>query len=202
MDDLKPTQPQSDEQAPIEVRIEKLKEQARALSGGLMAAGIATDCPPEVEEQFWKRVLEFENLPRVQPFDVLVSHGMSLPAPEELDEEQLTAKLRETIDGLADVGIFLNFTNHLSDRELYTRLWTETLREPTELEPDRPEAFWHVDMTVSKDDDGIETYLKYYAGEQYRRSWAQDWPDDPLPEATTPPYDRDRHLPQPFADPA
>ena len=192
-DESKPQQSAGDEG--IEARIDRLKEQARALSGGHMASGTAPDCPPRLEEQFWKQVLDFENMPRVQLFDVLTRSGQSLPAPEELDDQQLTEKLWEVINGLAELGVCLEFTDHLNDRELYTRLWTKMLRDPIELDPEHPTGTWHFDFTGDETDDGIDTWLKYYADEDTRRSWARDYPDDPLPEAATPPYDRDRHLP-------
>ena len=51
----------------INERIEKLKREAPALSGGKMVTGIAPNCPPETQEQFWKNVLAFENAPEVLP---------------------------------------------------------------------------------------------------------------------------------------
>ena len=45
----------------IEDRIERLKRQAASLSGGRMRSGVAADCPPEVEEQFWRQVVAFES---------------------------------------------------------------------------------------------------------------------------------------------
>ena len=40
-------------------------------------------------------------------------------------------------------------------------------------------------------------YLKYYADEQWRSQWAEEFPLDQIPEKEPPPYDRDRHLPKP-----
>jgi len=41
----------------ISERIDKLKREAAALSSGKMLTGTASNCPPEIEEQFWKNVL-------------------------------------------------------------------------------------------------------------------------------------------------
>jgi hypothetical protein len=49
------------------------------------------------------------------------------------------------------------------------------------------------------DDDGIEAYLTYYADEETRRQWAEDYPDCPMPEPKELPFDRDRHLPSVWA---
>ena len=44
--------------------------------------------------------------------------GIALPAPEELTDAQLSAKLWEVIEALAFLGAYLEHTDHLSDREL------------------------------------------------------------------------------------
>lgn len=45
-------------------------------------------------------------------------------------------------------------------------------------------------------------YLRYYADEPWRQSWHQEWPNFPIPEHEDPPYDRDRHLPDPHEESA
>jgi hypothetical protein len=92
--------------------------------------------------------------------------------------------------------MFLLFTDHLSDRQLYARRWSDTLRVPTALDPPDDHGAWHIDLTRSGSEEDVETYLKYYADEDERRSWAEDWPDDRMPEQAPPPFDRDRHLPR------
>ena len=52
-------------------------------------------------------------------------------------------------------------------------------------------------LGLAENDDGSETYLKYYADESAREQWATDFPDDPLPAHEDPPYDRDQGLPKP-----
>jgi hypothetical protein len=179
----------------IDGRIEKLKQEAAALSHGRMVSGVSPECPAEIEERFWKQVIAFENAPEVQPFEVLVQSGLALPPPEEMDDARLTVKLWETIHGLAFLGVYLDSTDHLSDRELYARLWSDILRQPTALQPDDPNVAWHVDLIGGGSEDEILLYLKYYADDEIRRSWAEEWPDHPLPDAVPRPFDRDRHLP-------
>jgi hypothetical protein len=128
---------------------------------------------------------------------VLVRSGLTLPPPGELDDAQITVKLWEVIRGMEFLRMFLLFTDHLSDRELYARLWNDTLRVPTAVDPDSGWA-WHIDVSECGSNDAHEIFLKYYADEATRRSWADDWPDDPMPEASPRPFDRDRHLPRPW----
>jgi hypothetical protein len=42
-----------------------------------------------------------------------------------------------------------------------------------------------------------QLYLKYYADDDWRQHWHEDWPDDLIPAHQDPPYDRDRLLPKP-----
>ena len=186
----------------ITERIEKLKAQAAASSGGRMVSGVSPDLPPEIEEQFWKNVLAFENGPEVAPFDELVRSGLTLPPPDALQDPALAATLWEMIRGLEDLGVYLEFTDHLSDRQLYTSLWSTVLREPMALTPDDIEAGWHIDLTAAGADDGIDVYLTYYADEDERRRWAEDDPECRMPESKPLPFDRDRHLPSRWARPA
>jgi hypothetical protein len=165
-----------------------------------MLTGTAANCPPEIEERFWKNVLAFDNAPEVQPFDELVRTGLTLPPAEELDDVALRAALWVMIRGLEELGVCLEFTNHLSDRDLYVRLWSSVLREPMALTPDDPAAAWHIDMSAAgSDNDGVEAYLTYYADEETRRRWAEEWPDYAVPERKKLPFDRDR-LPSPWAN--
>lgn len=181
----------------FDARIEELKRKAAAFSDGGMRAHVSPHCPPHIQEQFWEQVIAFESAVEEQPFDVLERSGVSLPPADELDDTQVTIKLWEVIRGLAFLGMYLSFTDHLSDRELYARLWIDILRVPTALEPETGNAAWHVDLTGGGTDEDVAIYLKYYADEDDRRSWADDWPDDPMPAVAQRPFDRDRYLPRP-----
>jgi len=181
-----------------EAPFEDLKTQAAALCGGQMRTWTSPDCPSGIEEQFWKQIVAFENAPEVEPFDMLIRSGLALPSPQELDDESLAAKLWEVVRGLECLGVYLSSTDHLNDRELYTRLWTDILREPIALEPEDEDGAWHVDLIGSGSEEDIDVYLKYYADEDERRRWAQEWPDHVLPRVAQRPFDRDRHLPSPY----
>src|SRR5688572_20814205 len=67
--------------------------------------------------------------PFTTDFKRLTTAGLELPHPDSLNDEQLARKLLEVIDALARMRTFITSTNHLSDRELYTRLWTDTLHD-------------------------------------------------------------------------
>jgi hypothetical protein len=179
-----------------EIRINELREAAREAAGGEMTSWESPDAPPDIHEQFWQNVLDYERAESTTHFIQLEADGVVLPAPEELDDQQLAAKLWEVIHALARRSCFLSTTNHWSDRELYERLWHDTLREFTMDFP--PGSGWncHIDFLSSGSDEDNELYLRFYADEEDRQRWRQEWPKDVIPPHVDPPYDRDRLLPR------
>ena len=156
---------------------------------------MSTDDPEDLHDQFLKYVAAYEEREPSALFDLLPQSGISLPAPEELNDEEISRKLWDVIHGLSQFGTFLHNTNHLSDRELYIYLWSDALREPAVLMPEDPSYAYHIDLVGSGSEEDIQLYLKYYASNKDRREWLKDWPTDPLPDREKPPYDRDRRLP-------
>lgn len=185
-----------------EKRIEDLKRRAEELSGGQMEVGNLDDCPAEVEEAFWKHVVDYEEAPWTTHFQQLENAGVSLPPPDSLKDEELTAKLWEVIEKLALLRVFIEQTDHLSDRELYTHLWTDSLREDAKAFPLTANSAHHIQLLSSGSDEDNQLYLKYYADNAWRRYWKKEWPNDPMPKHEDPPYDRDRKLPKPDYGPA
>ena len=178
-------------------RIEELKRRAEELCDGQMEMGEMDDCPAEIEESFWKHVVDYEEAPLTTNFQQLEEAGVSLPVPDSLNDEELTAKLWEVIHKLALLRVFIEQTDHLSDRELYTHLWTDSLREETPMVPPNANSAWHIQMLGGCSEEDNRLYLKYYADEASRQQWHKDFPDDPLPAHEDLPYDRDRLLPKP-----
>jgi hypothetical protein len=115
--------------------------------------------------------------------------------PAELDDCKLPAKLQEVLCALAAVCCFLRDTDHLSDRELYTWLWSDGLRDEM---PDLLQlgGAWHTSPIGSGNDEDSNIFLKYYASEKERRRWKADFPNDPLPPHCALLYHRDRRLPR------
>ena len=132
-----------------EKRIEDLKRHAEELCGGQMEVGSLDDCSAEAEEAFWKQLVDYEEAPWTTHFQQLENAGVSLPKPDSLKDEELTAKLWEVIQKLALLHVFIEQTDHLSDRELYTHLWTDSLREETKALPLAANSAYHIQMLGS-----------------------------------------------------
>jgi hypothetical protein len=184
-----------------EKRIGELKRRAEELTGGQMMTGEAASSPPEIREGFWKYVVEYEEAPWTTHFLQLERAGVSLPAPETLNDQELTAKLWEVINKMAQLRIFLDETDHLSDRELYTELWRDLLREESKDIMLDQDSACHYQLLSSGSDEDTYLYLKYFADEKWREDWLKQFPDYVMPDPEDPPYDRDRLLPQPHYGP-
>ena len=178
-------------------RIEDFKRRAEELCDGQMELGKLDDCPAEMEESFWKYVVDYEEAPSGTHFQQLEMAGVSLPPPDSLNDQELTAKLWEVIHKLALLRVFVEQTDHLSDRELYTHLWTDSLREETKMLPPTPNSAWHIQMLGGCSEEDNRLYLRYYADDASRQHWHEDFPDDLVPTHEELPYDRDRLLPKP-----
>ena len=201
MKELELTRQKSEEEKQRE-RIEALKEEARSLSDGKTTSFLSPHCSPEIEESFWEHVVSFER--RAQGKDRtrirsvaedLIHSSLELPPQEQLDDRQLQETLWKVIQALADRQYYLYSTDHLSDRELYKRLWLDELREDYVPMQDSQSAFV-IDFISSGSEQDIHDYLKYFADPLARQSWQREFPECQVPEHEDPPYDRDRFLPR------
>jgi hypothetical protein len=151
----------------------------------------------ELQEKFLEQILFMEECDEQPLFEYLEKKGVRLPAPVMLDDTQLCQKLWEVIRAMASTGHYLSSTDHLSDRQLYERLWSDILRQPTCISPDPSTTCCHIDILGGCSEDDQKTRLKYYADDDERECWACDFPEDEIPPREPLPYDRDRYLPVP-----
>jgi hypothetical protein len=185
-----------------QIRIASLKAQVRELCGGAMSCGPDDHVPLDIQERFWQNVLEFEANPYPQKKvrELLAEDGF-VPSPGEgLPDDVLETQLERLIRALFRRGLLLSETDHLSDRELYSLLAGYVLELEVEAYP--IDSGWFTDLQLSElgapdGEDGTQVYLRYYADENDRQAWAEDFPQLPLPPSQEPPYDRDRWLPRP-----
>jgi hypothetical protein len=191
-----PHPPDDEADVDREIRIEKMKRELNDLAGGSMISGGFGEVPPTIEEAFLAHVYAYERAEFDTIFNRLVQRGRAMEPPDELDDAALSTKVGELLRVLGTMHCFVEQTDHLSDRELYTWLWTDGLREET---PD-PSGFaggaWHTSPIGSCNEEDMVIFLRYYANEEERRCWHEEFPGDPLPSHEPLPYDRDRNLPR------
>jgi hypothetical protein len=176
-----------------EERIAKLRQEVQKLGGNTVSL---ESMPADMEEEFLRHVLEYENAQPISLLRLLENSGLAVPPPDQFDDDTLTAKLKEIIERMASLGAYLLHTNHLSDRALYEYLYHDGLREEAVLFPENPSYAYMIDLTGSGSEEDNQIFLQYYADDNYRQQWARDWPDDHIPDREPVPFDRDRFLPQ------
>jgi hypothetical protein len=194
MSELSPT-PGDESDVDREIRIERMKRELEKLTGEQFVSRGFGGVPPELEEIFLERVCAFERAELDTNFNRLMQRGAELVPPAELHDPGLAKKLWEVIQALAVMHCFLHDTDHLSDRALYSWLWTDGLREQTP-DPLQLGGAWHMSPIGSGNDEDTAIFLRYYASEKERRRWKADFPNDPSPPHCSLPYDRDRKLPR------
>jgi hypothetical protein len=152
---------------------------------------------PQEEARFleYMRAIEGEG-PQTTLMELITGDGVQLPSPDDLNDEQVSAKLREVIHAIHNHGALLYSTDHLSDRELYMKLYEEILMEEY---PIVPEGFPHaclIDLLgYGGDEKDDQIYLTYYADEETRQKWAREF-NVRLPERAPLPFHRDESLPR------
>lgn len=147
------------------------------------------ELPTPVENEYLASMLAWERAP-VLPIGEWFQPPLLLPRPETLTDEQLHDILWDTIQRLYDKRIVLDFTDHLSDRQLYCLIFRDILPSP-EKNLQRSDNFLHWDCADAGGDPDV--WLRYYASEEDRRSWIESG-DGPLPPTEPLPYPR--HLPR------
>ncbi len=161
--------------------------------------------PTQTENEFLASMLAWERAP-VVPICQWFDPPLELPHPDSFgsaDSDGLAdtngdgtnLRLRETLcdttEQLFEKKIVLDFTDHLTDRQLYTLIYRDILpTEEKKLGDDRHFLHWDcADMG-----DSPEIWLRYYATLEDREQWLAE-NDEDLPDSEPPPYPRD--LPRP-----
>ena len=190
----------SEEEIERALRLGELRYEVEKVAGEPVAESLAPGTPLDVQEQFWKHVLAFESAPQVKLQDLLYQRlGFQAQPVEELeDEEGVHEALWELIAALATIRVFICFTDHLSDRELYRLLEQEVLPGKTVEMEEGSEWNQHFDIAefpTAGYPEPSDIYLAYYADDETREQWERDFPEMPIPPKVSAPYDRDRFLP-------
>ncbi len=182
-----------DDEPDQEKRIAKLRAELEKMGGNLSEN---SDMPADLEEEFLRQVLEFETAQPSTLLQWLENAGLQVTPPDQLNDEELHARLWEVINRMASLGAYLHNTNHLSERELYETLHNESLREEAVLFPENPGFVYGIDLVGSGSDEDIFLWMKYFADEDTRSCWLKDFPDFEMPPHEDPPFDRDKNLPK------
>jgi len=141
--------------------------------------------PLAVENDFLASMLAWEQAP-VLPIYRWFEPELRPPRPGALDDDTLHDILWDVIYKLYEKRIVLDFTDHLSDRDLYCLIYRDIL-PAREKKLDLVRNYLHWDCTGANRDP--EIWLRYYATEEERVAWGETY-RLPLPPSEEPPYRR------------
>ena len=143
------------------------------------------ELPTPVENEFLASMLAWERAP-VLCISKWFEPELVLPHPNGLADDELHEVLWDAIQKLYDQRIVLDFTDHLTDRQLYRLIYCDILPS-REKKIDSSHHYLHWDCTGSNGD--AEVWLRYYASEEERLDWYEAHHDS-LPPSEAPPYPR------------
>jgi hypothetical protein len=151
------------------------------------------------DEFYWTMIYDLEEAPTMTARSMLLEHGIIPVPPQELiTTADLHDELWTVIEALSRCGVFLINTNHLCDRDLYSRLYYRILDEECRAMPPSTEAAEYVDCLHPMD-------LQYPLGKQMPQLTSAPEPQPAGNYARGPEYnvigaicDRDDYLPRPW----
>jgi len=137
------------------------------------------------ENEFLQSMLEWERAP-ILPICDWFQPKLEIPNPDSLGDKLLHSILHETIERLFEKHIVLDFTDHLTDRQLYCLIYRDILPSH-EKRIERRKNYLHWDCANTDGDP--DPWLRYYASDAERAAWAEESEGD-LPPREDPPFPR------------
>ena len=135
--------------------------------------------PTESENRFLESMLAWERAPLV-PIAHWFEPTLALQPACTLDDDQIHERLWHIIDQLYSMRIVLDFTDHLSDRELYGLIRRDIL--PAQVKKvDIPDNYFHLDCSAC-DSENSFIWLTFYASEYEREQWRLEQDQEPPPK--------------------
>jgi hypothetical protein len=141
-------------------RIMKLQDEINNLSDGKAMFRVAPDCPADAYESDMEDIRAFEAVGSgISLFIGLQMHGMNLPPPEQLDKIQSAQKVKEVLEALEDLRIFLVGFEGMTACELYSTLYSQTLWEGCYIKKHNPGAVTVIDVSHKMQRSEIMQFL-------------------------------------------
>ncbi|MEX0793103.1 MAG: hypothetical protein WD045_08205 [Pirellulaceae bacterium] len=138
--------------------------------------------PIRVENEFLSAILAWERAP-VLPIRQWFSPALDPPAAETLSAAELHDQLWQMIAQLATRRVFLDYTDHLSDRQLYCLVVRDILPSQEKMIDIPNNALYY---NCAQPDEDPETWLRYYATDEERHGWEQETGEPSPPRQASP----------------
>jgi hypothetical protein len=179
------SQPSSPDDVEHLLRNAQLRDELEPLFDESIGRVNSTVMSTRSENEFLESMLAWERAP-ILPISQWFEPELKLPHPDSLNGHQLSLVITATIEKLFEAHVVLDFTDHLSDYQLYCIIYRDILPSQ-EKKLERRSTFLHWDCANINDDP--DTWLRYYASEAERELWAAE-NDEPLPSRADLPHRR------------
>jgi hypothetical protein len=184
------SEPKSSNEVDLLLRNAQLRDELEPFVDDSITQLDMHNVPTRVENEYLECMLAWERAP-VLPICQWFTPTLVLPPPESLEDDALHHLLWETVHRLFQKRIVLEFTDHLSDRQLYCLIYRDILpAHEKKIDPAHNYLHWN----CADVGDEPDVWLRYYAGDEERQGWRESG-GGPLPPHERPPFPRD--LPQP-----
>jgi hypothetical protein len=180
-----PEQSKSDEVADL-LRNAQLRDELDPLFDESIGRVNARSMTTSSENEFLESMLEWERAP-ILPISQWFDPELELPHPDQMGPAETRSVLLDSIARLFEQQIVLDFTDHLTDYQLYCIVYRDILPSH-EKKLERRNSYLHWDCANTSDDP--ESWLRFYATQAEREMWA-DENDADLPPREVPPYLRE-----------
>lgn len=135
------------------------------------------------ENEYLAAMLEWERAP-ILPIYRWFDPELRPPHPNRLNDAELSKILVDLVERLYEKKIVLDFTDHLSDRELYALICRDILPS-REKKIDMRNGSLHWDCSHNRGVNDPTTWLTFYASDEEREDWCERY-GLPLPEKELP----------------
>lgn len=177
---------QANDDVELLLRNARLRDELEPFYDDSIASLEQAALPTPVENEYLASMLAWERAP-VLPIARWFEPPLVLPDPERLSDAELHRVLMDAIHRLYEQRVVLDFTDHLTDRQLYCLILRDILPSP-EKKIDDSSAYLHWDCADVAGD--AEVWLRFYATDEERATWAESTGEE-LPPRENPPFLRD-----------
>lgn len=175
-------QPPKPEQVDCLLRNAELRDELEPLFDESIGSVNASRMTTRSENEFLESMLAWERAPML-PIGEWFEPPLRLAEQETLSDAEVRDELAATVRLLFEKKVVLDFTDHLSDRQLYTLIARDILPS-FEKKLDERSSYLHWDCANTGDDP--EAWLRYYASPEDRDLWSEETDSEPPPRATPP----------------
>jgi len=194
-DDTSPISDSELETVDCWLRIAQHQQKVRdSVRGNLAIDPDMNRLPPAELERTWKTFAENEDGPTFNLAQRLALNHLPLPPhPARLSNAELGPRLGRLIRDLAEIGVLLEFTDHLSDRQLMHLLVERVMLIPLKGPVHSVTHFVSIyicEFCVNTKEECEQLMLRYYAPEEYLAEFHPEILEN-LPPGKRPPFNRD-----------